>query len=71
MLENYIRALTDPLFLTGVGRMAIFLVIQVPIMLALALVLRAGAGQRNDEAGQVQPAGDLRARTPSRASWPP
>jgi multiple sugar transport system permease protein len=35
--ENYIRALTDPLFLTGVGRMAIFLVIQVPIMLALSL----------------------------------
>src|SRR5215204_3366263 len=35
--ENYVRALTDPLFLSGVGRMAIFLVIQVPIMLALAL----------------------------------
>src|SRR5512133_1145325 len=35
--ENYIRALTDPLFLTGVGRMAIFLVIQVPFMIALAL----------------------------------
>jgi multiple sugar transport system permease protein len=35
--ENYIRALQDPLFLTGVGRMAIFLVIQVPIMIALSL----------------------------------
>jgi len=35
--ENYIRALTDPLFLSGVGRMAIFLVIQVPFMIALAL----------------------------------
>jgi multiple sugar transport system permease protein len=35
--ENYAKALTDPLFLSGVGRMAIFLVIQVPIMLALAL----------------------------------
>ena len=35
--ENYIRALTDPLFLGGVGRMAIFLVIQVPFMIALAL----------------------------------
>jgi multiple sugar transport system permease protein len=35
--ENYVRALTDPLFLGGVGRMAIFLVVQVPIMLALAL----------------------------------
>ena len=36
-LENYADALTDPLFLSGVGRMAIFLVVQVPIMIALAL----------------------------------
>jgi multiple sugar transport system permease protein len=36
-MGNYVRALTDPLFLTGVLRMGIFLVIQVPIMLALAL----------------------------------
>jgi len=36
-LGNYVRALTDPLFLTGILRMGIFLVIQVPIMLALAL----------------------------------
>jgi multiple sugar transport system permease protein len=36
-VENYVKALTDPLFLTAVGRMAIFLVIQVPFMLALAL----------------------------------
>jgi multiple sugar transport system permease protein len=35
--ENYVKALTDPLFLGGVGRMAIFLVVQVPIMIALAL----------------------------------
>src|SRR5215216_965833 len=35
--ENYVQALTDPLFLSGVGRMAIFLVIQVPFMIALAL----------------------------------
>jgi len=35
--ENYIRALTDPLFLSGVGRMVIFLVIQVPFMIAFAL----------------------------------
>jgi multiple sugar transport system permease protein len=34
---NYGRALTDSLFLTGVGRMALFLVIQVPVMLGLAL----------------------------------
>ena len=36
-LQNYADALTDPLFLSGVGRMAIFLVVQVPIMIALAL----------------------------------
>ncbi|GAA1447457.1 carbohydrate ABC transporter permease [Leifsonia poae] len=34
---NYLRAFTDPDFLAGVGRMALFLVIQVPIMLALSL----------------------------------
>ncbi|WP_439564613.1 carbohydrate ABC transporter permease [Microcella sp.] len=36
-LENYIRALTDIGFLTGLGRVALFMVIQVPIMLAIAL----------------------------------
>jgi multiple sugar transport system permease protein len=36
--ENYARALTDPSFLGGVGRMALFFVIQVPIMLALSLI---------------------------------
>lgn len=36
-LENYIEAFTDGDFLEGVGRMALFLVIQVPIMLGLAL----------------------------------
>ena len=34
---NYLRAFTDPDFLAGIGRMALFLVIQVPIMLALSL----------------------------------
>jgi multiple sugar transport system permease protein len=34
---NYARALTDSLFLSGVARMGVFLVIQVPIMLALSL----------------------------------
>ncbi|HYI56439.1 MAG TPA: hypothetical protein VEX57_20900, partial [Microlunatus sp.] len=29
-LDNYTRALTDPSFLTGVGRMALFLLVQVP-----------------------------------------
>ena len=35
--DNYVRALTDPLFLSGVARMGVFLVVQVPIMLALSL----------------------------------
>ena len=35
--ENYLRALTDPSFLTGVGRMGLFLLVQVPLMLVLSL----------------------------------
>ncbi|WP_138444660.1 carbohydrate ABC transporter permease [Sinomonas susongensis] len=34
---NYLHAFTDTAFLGGVARMALFLVIQVPVMLALAL----------------------------------
>lgn len=37
-IGNYVRALHDQVFLSGVLRMAQFLVIQVPIMLGLALV---------------------------------
>jgi len=36
-LANFVKALTDPLFLGGVGRVTVFLLIQVPIMLGLAL----------------------------------
>ncbi len=35
--ENYAKALTDPNFLSSVARMAGFLVVQVPIMLAFSL----------------------------------
>jgi multiple sugar transport system permease protein len=35
--DNYLEALTDAEFLAGLGRMVLFLVIQVPIMLGLAL----------------------------------
>lgn len=35
--ENYLKTFTDQLFLGGLGRTALFLVIQVPIMLGLAL----------------------------------
>jgi len=34
---NYGRALTDPAFLGGLGRVALFFIVQVPIMLGLAL----------------------------------
>jgi multiple sugar transport system permease protein len=37
-LDNYVTALTDPLLLHGVGRVALFFAIQVPLMLLLALV---------------------------------
>jgi multiple sugar transport system permease protein len=36
-LSNYVQAVTDPLFLGGVGRMGLFLIVQVPIMLIFAL----------------------------------
>ena len=36
--DNYAKALADPEFLSGVGRMAVILVIQVPVMLALSLL---------------------------------
>jgi multiple sugar transport system permease protein len=37
--DNYIRAFSDPRFLSGVGRMVFFLLVQVPIMISLALFL--------------------------------
>ncbi|WP_402462236.1 carbohydrate ABC transporter permease [Isoptericola aurantiacus] len=38
-LENYRRALEDPLFWEGLGRVSLFLVVQVPIMLGIALLV--------------------------------
>jgi multiple sugar transport system permease protein len=37
--ENYTSTLTDPQFWSGVGRVAIFLAVQVPFMLFLALLV--------------------------------
>lgn len=37
-LENYARALTDPLLREGVGRVLLFLAVQVPVMLLIALL---------------------------------
>ncbi|AMM20582.1 sugar ABC transporter permease [Frondihabitans sp. PAMC 28766] len=36
-IANYVRAFTDSQFLGGLGRMGLFLVIQVPVMVCLAL----------------------------------
>jgi multiple sugar transport system permease protein len=36
--DNYTKAIQDPNFLGGVGRMGLFLVVQVPLMLALSLL---------------------------------
>ena len=38
-LENYSQALADPQFWEGLGRVALFLVVQVPIMLGIALLV--------------------------------
>ncbi|PSL37274.1 multiple sugar transport system permease protein [Labedella gwakjiensis] len=38
-LANYARALEDPSFWAGLGRVALFLFVQVPIMLVIALVI--------------------------------
>jgi multiple sugar transport system permease protein len=38
-LDNYHRAFTDPQFWSAVGRVGLFLVVQVPIMLFLALLV--------------------------------
>jgi multiple sugar transport system permease protein len=41
-LDNYLHAFTDPDFLGGIGRMLVFLLVQVPIMLGIALFLALG-----------------------------
>ncbi|WP_407319648.1 sugar ABC transporter permease [Isoptericola halotolerans] len=38
-LENYARAMQDPQFWEGLGRVSLFLVVQVPIMLGIALLV--------------------------------
>ena len=38
-LDNYQQAFTDPQFWSGVGRVSLFLLVQVPIMLFLALLV--------------------------------
>lgn len=38
LFDNYLRALSDPLLLEGIGRVLLFLVIQVPVMLTIAML---------------------------------
>jgi multiple sugar transport system permease protein len=38
-LSNYLQVIHDPAFYTGVGRVLLFFIVQVPIMLGAALLL--------------------------------
>jgi len=38
-VDNFVRALSDKAFLAGIGRVALFFIVQVPTMLLLALIL--------------------------------
>ncbi|WP_437773602.1 carbohydrate ABC transporter permease [Arthrobacter sp. KNU40] len=52
-LDNYVRAFTDPMFLGGLGRMVLFLLVQVPIMLALSLFLALALDSARARGGKV------------------
>ena len=54
-LANYLRAFADPAFLAGVGRMGLFLIIQVPVMLAFSLFFALAL-----DSGRVRGSGALR-----------
>jgi multiple sugar transport system permease protein len=57
-LANYVKVFTDPLFLEGLGRMALFLVVQVPIMLCLSLFIALAL-----DSGRVRGQGTVRLLT--------
>jgi multiple sugar transport system permease protein len=52
-LANYARVLQDPSFWAGLGRVALFLVIQVPIELALAIFFALALDSRRVRGGRV------------------
>ena len=54
-LDNYLRALQDPAFLEGLGRVLLFLLVQVPIMLGLSLLFALAI-----DSGRVRFAGFVR-----------
>jgi multiple sugar transport system permease protein len=45
-LDNYLRAAADPQFLAGLGRVGLFLIVQVPVMLLLALFVALALDSR-------------------------
>jgi multiple sugar transport system permease protein len=52
-LGNYARALRDPSFWAGLGRVALFLVVQVPIMLAASIFLALALDSGRVRGGRV------------------
>jgi len=60
------RALTDGQFIAGVGRVALFFVMQVPVMLLLALLAALAIDSGLPACGAGLPAGDLH---PVRHPW--
>ena len=52
-LANYFQALTDPLFLGSLARMALFLVILVPVMLGLSLLIALAIDSKRVRGGKI------------------
>jgi multiple sugar transport system permease protein len=65
-LQNYTQALQDSQFLSGLERIALFFLIQVPIMIVLAtfFALVLDSGRPGSSASHFS------SRTPCRPSWP-
>ena len=66
--DNYVRALTDPNFWDALGRVALFLVVQVPIMLVVALAAALGSLLEDPDRARAYGAAG-RERVESRYSW--
>ena len=69
-LANYRQALADPNFWSSVGRVSLFLAVQVPIMLLLALVAALALDSARLRAAPVLPARRSSCRTRCRPSSP-
>ncbi len=67
-LDNYGEALTDPRFWDGLTRVGLFLLVQVPVMLGIALLaalaIDSGSTARRSSASRSS------SRTPCPPSWP-